>query len=44
MIFLDTSYINGLILNNDNYASLSRTMRPYMGFIDSLFFLNFTNF
>ncbi|MBE6496944.1 MAG: type II toxin-antitoxin system VapC family toxin [Methanobrevibacter sp.] len=30
MIFLDTSYINGLILNNDNYASLSRSMRPFL--------------
>nr|WP_292741875.1 type II toxin-antitoxin system VapC family toxin [Methanobrevibacter sp.] len=30
MIFLDTSYINGLILNNDNYASLSRSMKPIL--------------
>ena len=30
MIFLDTSYINGLILNNDTYAILSRSMKPIL--------------
>lgn len=30
MIFLDTSYINGLILNKDTYASLSRSMKPIL--------------
>ena len=30
MIFLDTSYINGLIINKDNYASLSRSMKPIL--------------
>ena len=30
MIFLVTSYINGLILNKDTYASLSRSMKPIL--------------
>ena len=30
MIFLDTSYINGLILNKDTYASFSRSMIPIL--------------
>lgn len=30
MIFLDTSYINGLILNKDTYATLSRSIKPIL--------------
>lgn len=30
MIFLDTSYINGLIIKNDDYADLSRNMEPFL--------------
>lgn len=30
MIFLDTSYINGLIINNDSYATVSRNMKPFL--------------
>lgn len=30
MIFLDTTYINGLILKNDTYSSLSRNIEPFL--------------
>lgn len=30
MIFLDTSYINGLILNKDTYATLSWSIKPFL--------------
>ena len=30
MIFLDTSYINGLILKNDSYSADSGNMEPYL--------------
>ena len=30
MIFLDSSYIKGLILKNDNYNHLSKKIKPYL--------------
>ena len=30
MIFLDTSYINGLIIKNDSFSSQSRAMGPFL--------------
>lgn len=30
MIFLDTSYINGLIIKNDSFSCQSRAMEPYL--------------
>ena len=30
MIFLDTTYINGLILKNDVHSSLSRNVEPFL--------------
>ena len=30
MIFLDTSYINGLVLRNDSYKNLSESIRPIL--------------
>lgn len=32
MIFLDTSYINGLIIKNDDYSDLSKSIEPLYGF------------
>lgn len=30
MIFLDSSYIKGLILKNDDYNHLSKKIKPYL--------------
>ena len=30
MIFLDTSYINGLIIKNDDYSDLSKSIEPFL--------------
>ena len=30
MIFLDTSYINGLVIRNDSYENFSENIRPIL--------------